>query len=89
MLEKKQKCEQTWKKRQKSLVEMCVPNFSEKQEEDKNADRAALAIYEEQFESASGSKKLLMKPKPFVKGGTYDITKKMTEVTGSGTLYIP
>jgi hypothetical protein len=64
-------------------------NSLEKIEEDKNADKAALAIYEDEFEVKTVTKKLLMKPKAFIKGGTFDITNKTVEPTGSGTLYIP
>ena len=51
------------------------------------AEQAALALYQESF--GEKKKKRLMRPKAFVKGGTYDITKKKVDSTGSGSLYLP
>lgn len=55
--------------------------------DDLQADKAALALYENTFNTTT--KRKLIKPKPFIKGGTYDITKKTTDTKGSGSIYLP
>lgn len=55
-------------------------------QEEEDANKAALVLYYQEFHK---EKNKLVMPKAFVKGGTYDISKKQTDESSKGILYVP
>ena len=55
-------------------------------DDEEDANKAALALYYQEFHK---DKNKLAAPKAFVKGGTFDITKKSIDESSRGSLYIP